>query len=64
MITIDMRRLSPLDIVLLATFTPLWGLCFALYLHNVVRGELARVPVYIAAAEDKDKHPAVWYAVF
>lgn len=54
-----MRRLSPLDIVLLATFTPLWGLCFALYLHNVVRGELARVPVYIAAAEDKDKYPVV-----
>lgn len=54
-----MPRLSPFDIVLLATFTPLWGLCFALYLHNVVRGELARVPVYIAAAEDKAQYPVV-----
>jgi hypothetical protein len=54
-----MRRFSPLDIFLLATLTPLWGLCFALYLHNVLRGELARIPVYISAAEDKDHYPVV-----
>jgi hypothetical protein len=54
-----MRRLSLLDTVLLATFTPLWGLCFALYLHNVIRGELARVPVYVTVAEDEDEYPVV-----
>lgn len=54
-----MRHLPRIDAALLAILTPLWILCFVLYLNKVVDGQLARVPVFVLAPENADGNPAV-----
>jgi hypothetical protein len=53
------RRLRPLDAVLLAVLVPLWLVCFVLYVNEAVRGRLARVPVYVWAPENAEGYPTV-----
>jgi hypothetical protein len=37
----------------------LWAFCFALHVHQVVRGRLTRVPVWVWPAESPDGYPTV-----
>jgi class 3 adenylate cyclase len=53
------RRLQPLDAVLLVVLVPLWLGCFALHVNEVARGRLAWVPVFVSPPEDTDGYPTV-----
>jgi class 3 adenylate cyclase len=54
-----MRRLRVPDLLMLASLTGLWSVCFVLHLSQVVNGRLAWIPVYVAAAPDPDSLPTV-----
>jgi class 3 adenylate cyclase len=54
-----MRRLRPLDAVLLVVLVPLWVVCFTLYVKVVARGRLAWVPVSVRAPENAESYPTV-----
>lgn len=54
-----MRRLSLLDTILLATLTPLWLVCFGFFLHTIMQGGAARVPVYVTAPDGPERYPLV-----
>src|SRR6266536_1981361 len=55
-----MRRLQPLDLMLVVTLVSLWVMSFALYLREVVRGDLARVPIFISSPKRGDAYPTVY----
>lgn len=54
-----MRRLQALDFLLLAFFSPIWGLCFGLYLHRVTSDCLAWTPVFVATPNSAEDYPMV-----
>lgn len=54
-----MRRLGPLDKLLLWTLLPVWVVCFSLHLKELVRTGLAQVPVYVTPAPSADDYPTV-----
>ncbi|HXG21626.1 MAG TPA: hypothetical protein VNN62_21440 [Methylomirabilota bacterium] len=54
-----MQRLRLLDVALLIGFVPLWVLCFALYMQNIIHGRLARIPLLVAAPESADDYPTL-----
>jgi len=53
------QRLPPLDVALLAILTPLWALCFTLYLYNIANGRLARIPLLVAAPASAEGYPII-----
>jgi hypothetical protein len=53
------KRLRPLDAVLLAILVPLWVVCFALQVKVVADGRLAWVPISVRAPENVESYPTV-----
>lgn len=54
-----MRRVRPLDLVLLIIVTPLWFGCLALHGNEVMQGRLAWVPVFVTTPTDSTGYPIV-----
>lgn len=54
-----MRRLTPLDRLLVLVLVPIWAAAFILYLEQAVPGRLAWVPVFVSAAADARGYPTV-----
>ncbi len=54
-----MRRLRTFDRALLVSLLALWVACAALHVKQLVRGQLAWVGVYVAAAAGRDALPTV-----
>jgi class 3 adenylate cyclase len=54
-----MRRVRTIDAVLLAALLPVWAVCVALHVKQVVSGQLAWVSVYVAAPASADGFPTV-----
>ncbi len=54
-----MKRLRPLDVVLLAILVPLWLACFALHVREVARDRLARVAVWVTDPGTAASYPIV-----
>lgn len=53
-----MKRLRPLDRVLLALLVPLWAVCFALSARSALR-PTGIPPVYVSARADAESYPTV-----
>jgi hypothetical protein len=54
-----MRRLGPLDGLLLATLLPVWVLTFGLHVREVVRSELAQPAFFVSMPEHSGAYPRV-----
>lgn len=54
-----MRRLRVPDLLLLASLTGLWSVCFVVHLSQLVNGRLAWIPVYVGAGPDAGAPPVV-----
>lgn len=54
-----MRHPRLFDLTLLLLLVPVWIAGFVLYVPDVWRGQLARVPVYVSAAKKVDGYPIV-----
>lgn len=53
------RRLRALDIALLVTLTPLWLVCFSLYVKELASGRLAWIPLSVSFPETQESYPTV-----
>lgn len=54
-----LRRLQTIDLALLATLLPIWLVCFALHVREVVRTGYALPPVFVAPGTGGDEYPRV-----
>lgn len=52
-----MRRLTPIDKLLLATLFPLWVACFSLYVREALRDGGARVPIFAVPDLEGGEYP-------
>ncbi len=54
-----MRRLQPIDRLLLVTLLPLWLVVFSLHVKEIRRTGSVQVPIYAAPSWSGDRHPTV-----
>ena len=57
-----MRRLAPIDRLLLGTLIPLWALCLWISVGEGLRNGQLRIPLVPRSAESPDAYPTVWEA--
>lgn len=54
-----MKRLRPLDLILLTVVTPLWLGALALHVNEIIRGRLAWIPLFVTSPTDTTSYPVV-----